>query len=98
MLAVCLYYLDIASDSGLSSLGSGRWRPEPLRLVQHLSLGPLPGEANTSAEHGVLGSSQPAPPVLSFNLGYLAIMSGGGEAQKEQPGAIVCKQTFETLV
>lgn len=53
-----------------------------LHLVQHLSLGLLPGEANTSAEHGVLGSSQPAPPVLSF---------------KEQPGAIVCTQTFETF-
>lgn len=53
--------------------------------------------ANTSADRGMLGSSQPAPPVLSFNLGSLAILRGGDEAQKEKPGAIVCTQTFETF-
>lgn len=97
MLAVSLCYLDMASDTGLSSLGWGRWCLEPLRLVQHLSLGLLPEEANTSTEHGMLGSSQPVPPGLSFNLGSLAILREGDEAQKEQPGAIVCTQTFETF-
>lgn len=79
MLAVCLYYLDIASDTGLSSLGSGKMasRALPCSATNTLAWGFYLGKPNTSAEHGVLGSSQPAPPVLLFNLGSLAIPREG---------------------